>query len=1282
LNSAEKKTRRNEDKADLQAMITGTQLSGAALRTYLFDNVDVSQVANKMAAYAMSGNIDCCHKNYYVYRDSEGDGEWEMLPWDVDLSFGRNWRGACSCYWDDQMYWDNDLFVGGNATLPSAIFNGGAITATRQMYLRRVRSIMDEYLQHTNVPPAERILEKRISQLTNELAPDGLLDLQKWGTWTTAAQGPIATNHQFYQNVEQATGYMLSNYLNPRRVALFTRNTAIGGSPELPDAQPSNVVVTIGAVESRPASGNQAEEYIQIINNNAIWVDLTGWRLTGAVTHTFQAGVVIPPTGSSNQLFVVPDKKAFRARATAPRGGMGLYVEGPYQGQLSARGETIYLTDKTGRLVTTNAYPGAPSGPQAWLRITEIMYHPPAPPSESPYEAEDFEYIEFLNTGPTNISLAGVHFTNGLEFAFPAMTLAPGVSTLIVRNLDAFMSRYGTNLSIAGVYVGILNNGGENLRIDDAVGEKILDFAYDNAWYPVTDGPGSSLVIRNAAADWRSWDYKESWRPSAYDFGSPAATDPPTNSWLPVIVHEVLTHTDLPFVDAIELFNPNAVPVDIGGWFLSDDFAAPKKFRVPDGSVIPAGGFFAFDETSFNPMPGVPPSFAFSGGGDEVFVFSGNGTNLTGWVEGQIFGAAGSGISFGRYTNSEGALHFVAMSSTTFSNHNALPKVGPVVISEVLYHPPDLPSGDNAQDEFIELANISGAAVPLFDPANHTNTWRLRSAVDFDFPTNATLAADGYALVVSFSPANAAAASAFRTRFGVSTNVPLFGPWSGKLDNSAESVRLYRPDAPLGGEVPYVLVDRLDYRHDDPWPVAADTLGGSLQRIVAGAYGNDVTNWTGAAPSAGDPFVPGMAPTVTVPPASQSAPAGGTATFNVSVAGTPPFAYQWQFNSNNIPGANSSVLTLTGIQLANAGYYRVAVLGAGGSVESSNALLTVFIPATVTQQPTNQFFSVPPDPRTPASPASRVAVFRVTATSTNSALAYQWRKNGTNLVPGADPDITGETTDTLTVSNVTMASVCWFSCAVTDIRSTVVSSEAVLGVKPYMLVPHSAQTIAVGDPISVNAVIQAFPPPYLYKWQRANSYTNAAILSSSTTNFVTFDSVAGGYTNTAGSFANSYNLRLLVTNLATTAVGDIMTNLPAVAPTTLLITVLADTDGDGIPNQIEAGWGMMTNNPADAPGDLDGDGVSNVDEFRAGTDATNAASLLKVTLSTMPGVATVSFGAISNRNYTIEYTDALPRTPPWSRLADVLTRPTNSIEMIVDPTWTSNRFYRAVTPRQ
>ena len=74
----------------------------------------------------------------------------------------------------------------------------------------------------------------------------------------------------------------------------------------------------------------------------------------------------------------------------------------------------------------------------------------------------------------------------------------------------------------------------------------------------------------------------------------PTTPTPEQGNYLPltsVVINEVLTHTDPPLEDAIELANLTAVPVNIGGWYLSDSQSQLQKFRIPDGTVIPAGGF-------------------------------------------------------------------------------------------------------------------------------------------------------------------------------------------------------------------------------------------------------------------------------------------------------------------------------------------------------------------------------------------------------------------------------------------------------------------------------------------------------------------------------------------------------------------------------------------------------------------------------------------------------------------------------------------------------------------
>jgi hypothetical protein len=145
-----------------------------------------------------------------------------------------------------------------------------------------------------------------------------------------------------------------------------------------------------------------------------------------------------------------------------------------------------------------------------------------------------------------------------------------------------------------------------------------------------------------------------------------------------------------------------------------------------------------------------------------------------------------------------------------------------------------------------------------------------------------------------------------------------------------------------------------------------------------------------------------------------------------------------------------------------------------------------------------------------------------------------------------------------------------------------------------------------------------------------------------------------------------------------------LTNRALIAPlgansASFSLTIATDTDADGMPDSYEIQYGGSATGFLPG-GDADGDGMTNLAEFLAGTDPTDPASYLKINQSITPGSASVNFGAISNRTYTVRYTDALP--PNWQKLADIVSRPSNRLEILVDPAWTTNRFYEVVTPRQ
>jgi len=157
------------------------------------------------------------------------------------------------------------------------------------------------------------------------------------------------------------------------------------------------------------------------------------------------------------------------------------------------------------------------------LRVTEIMYHPPDPPDGDP----EAEWIELTNVGSQRINLKLIQLAGGIDFALPDLDVAPRQSIVVVKSEAAFRSQYPDFSGvIAGEYEKSLSNNNENLILRIIEGDSILDFEYDDEWYPSTDGGGASLEIRNPVDTAANlWGEKESWRASKQELGTPGEND-------------------------------------------------------------------------------------------------------------------------------------------------------------------------------------------------------------------------------------------------------------------------------------------------------------------------------------------------------------------------------------------------------------------------------------------------------------------------------------------------------------------------------------------------------------------------------------------------------------------------------------------------------------------------------------------------------------------------------------------------------------------------------------
>ncbi len=504
----------------------------AVRRAAVFDLLDVPEVVNYLAGARFCAENDDVWANMCLYCDTYGDGLWRVVPYDMNASWGQLYGGSSPLQAtvdnskSHPLYGGSQVQEGGNSAWNRIYDVIIALPETRAMLLRRERSLLDRWVLPPGTAPESLILENYIKQMTNLISAEAALDRQKWG------YSPWAPGKTFANGISD----LLTQFVGPRRTHWYkthsitntTKPIGLGNNfnAGIPLTQPVQPALSFVAWDLNPVSGNQEEEFLCLTNANAFAVDVSGWRLDGAIRHTLQPGTVLPPGGA---LYLSPNAVAFRARTTGPRGGQGLFVQGGYQGHLSAWGESLALSDETGLLIVNTNLPGLPTLAQRCLRITEIMYHP-APSPGATNDSRRFEYIEFRNISTNEtLDLAGIRLEGGVAFNFTAgaiKKLLPGQMLLVVSDTNSFAQRYGGGLNVAGQFAGTLENAGEKLRLWDASGEKILEFAYDPKWQPLTDGPGYSLVVVDELAPPSAWDLKTNWRPSSHPQGSPGVVDP------------------------------------------------------------------------------------------------------------------------------------------------------------------------------------------------------------------------------------------------------------------------------------------------------------------------------------------------------------------------------------------------------------------------------------------------------------------------------------------------------------------------------------------------------------------------------------------------------------------------------------------------------------------------------------------------------------------------------------------------------------------------------------
>jgi CotH kinase protein/Concanavalin A-like lectin/glucanases superfamily/Lamin Tail Domain len=447
----EKKSRKWEGSADYTAFKNGIRSSAslASKSLYTFDNINVPATINYLAVARLAQEGDDVWANMVIYRDSDGTGEWQPIPFDLNLSFGQLFYGFSAPY-NTTVDGINDAnkshpLYGSSTCLPNTGNFGqwnrlyDAIIqnpVTRAMLLRRMRTLTDRYL---TTSAATSPLETNFDTLGTLIQADADIDRARWGL------PPNSGAYGLGPGISPAQGLatLKSSFLAPRRTHFYTThsinnpNKTLGVSNSnkagIPDVQSATPAVNFGTIEAHPASGNQDQEYIRLDNPGTDAIDISGWKLRGnGGSFTFKGGTVIPPAGS---VHLSPDVTAFRNRTVSPKRNENRLVVGPYSGHLSPYGESLRLENENGSLIAQTTVAADPNAPPVSLAVTEIMSNSAHIPNTI-----NGDWWELTNTGNNAVELAGFSWDDSPPLVgthiFPAFNLAAGESIIILNEDD------------------------------------------------------------------------------------------------------------------------------------------------------------------------------------------------------------------------------------------------------------------------------------------------------------------------------------------------------------------------------------------------------------------------------------------------------------------------------------------------------------------------------------------------------------------------------------------------------------------------------------------------------------------------------------------------------------------------------------------------------------------------------------------------------------------------------------------------------------------------------
>jgi hypothetical protein len=340
-------------------------------------------------------------------------------------------------------------------------------------------------------------------------------------------------------------------------------------------------------------------------------------------------------------------------------------------------------TNLTAPLVTT---PGvhnsvaAPKTPYDPLWINELQ--PNNLTGITDNNGERDPWIEIYNSGTTTIDLSGYYLANSYEPNNLTQWQFPAGSALAAGAFKIVWADGQPQQSTATAWHA-------NFRLNSVTGSVAL-VRLDLGQPQITDymnytGVGSDLSYGDFP-NGQSFDRQTFFTVTPGAPNSAKDVNVFINEWMADNLSTFADPADGQFEDWFELYNPGNTPVDLGGYWLTDNLSDPTGYQIPNNGryIIPAGGFllvWADGETNQNSDTRIDlhADFSLRAAGEAIGLFAPNAVTE---IDRVSFNQQTNNISEGRFADGAAPRYFMTTPTprgpNTIGLGNTVPSINPI----------------------------------------------------------------------------------------------------------------------------------------------------------------------------------------------------------------------------------------------------------------------------------------------------------------------------------------------------------------------------------------------------------------------------------------------------------------------------------------------------------------------------------------------------------------------------------------------------------------------------